>query len=54
MLGRLPERVVEEHLVKGYVDRWVREVLLAEGGLEYIRSLCPNIAPRILSATRSV
>jgi len=54
MLGRLPERIVEEHVVKGYVDRWVEEVLLAEGGLEYIRSRCPSLASRSLNTTRSI
>lgn len=40
LLRKLPENIVEDHLRKGYVDRWAREVLLAEDGLEYVKSKC--------------
>jgi alpha-amylase len=39
-LRNLPEGVVREHITRGYIDRWVDEVLLAEGGLDYVKSRC--------------
>jgi len=39
-LRNLPEGVVREHITRGYIDRWVDEVLLAEGGLDYVESRC--------------
>jgi alpha-amylase len=39
-LRSLPEGVVREHITRGYIDRWVDEVLLAEGGLDYVKSRC--------------
>ncbi len=47
VLKKLPSNVVEEHVAKGYIDKWVNEVLLAEGGLDYIKSVCPNLASAI-------
>jgi alpha-amylase len=45
VLEKLPKHITEEHVAKGYIDKWVREVLLAEGGLEYVRSMCPSLTP---------
>ena len=45
VLEKLPKHIAEEHVAKGYIDKWVREVLLAEGGLEYVRSMCPSLTP---------
>jgi alpha-amylase len=44
-LRNLPEGVVREHITRGYIDRWVDEVLLAEGGLDYVRSRCSGAPP---------
>ena len=54
VLQALPWSVAEKHLREGYVDKWARDVLLAEGGLEYIRSRCPTLLSKFkLSPTPS-
>lgn len=39
-MERAPRDIVDRHVVEGYIDRWLRGVLLAERGLEDVKKTC--------------